>query len=51
MTDTKTDKPDTYVATGEIKFGIHAGYQPGDPVSAQVVKDHDLVNKGLVKKA
>jgi hypothetical protein len=55
MTDAKTDKAeskaDDYVATDTIRFGVHAGYQPGDRVPADVVKNNPDETDGKVKKA
>jgi hypothetical protein len=53
MTDAKTEKdtPAEYVATDTIRFGIHAGYQVGDKVPADVVKNNPDETNGKVKKA
>lgn len=51
MTETKpAEKEASYEATEPIRFGIHVGYQVGDAVPADVVKNNPAETDGKVKK-
>lgn len=52
MTDAKPAeaKEVAYEAIDTIRFGIHAGYQPGDSVPADVVKNNPAETEGKVKR-